>query len=141
MQVQVNSNQIQSSQRFQEWVSATIEDQLEHFDDFLTRVEVHVTDDNAHKAGASDKRCQIEMRPKGHQALSVTHKAESLVLAVNGAAEKARHALEHLTGKLSARVVPPRHLDDPLNHEASQEVKDALLQEEFLERQQQLDNS
>lgn len=141
MQIQVNSSHIQGGDRFQEWVSATVADQLERFDDFLTRVEVHVTDDNAHKAGSTDKRCQIEMRPKGHQALSVTHKAESLVLAVNGAAEKARHALEHLTGKLSARVTPPRHLDDPLTSESSQEVKDALLQEEFLARQHELGNS
>ncbi len=105
MQVQVNSNHIPGSVELHEWVGTTVEDRLERFDDFLTRVEVHVSDENAQKAGADDKRCQIEARPKGHQAVSVTHKAESLQLAVDGAADKMQHALEHLMGKLDTRVL------------------------------------
>lgn len=141
MQVQVNSKHIQGSARLQEWVSATVTDQLDHFDDYLTRVEIHLSDENAHKAGTDDKRCQIELRPKGHQAMSVTHKAESLEQAVNGAATKARHALEHLMGKLEAKGAPAKLLNDPLLDEETKAVKDALLQEEFLARQQKLGNS
>ena len=141
MQVQVNSKHIQGSQRLQEWVSAAVTDQLDHFDDYLTRVEIHLSDDNAHKTGSDDKRCQIEFRPKGHQAMSVTHKADSLEQAVNGAATKARHALEHLMGKLEAKATPRKVLSDPLLDEEPKAVKDALLQEEVLAKQHELGNS
>ncbi len=138
MQVQVNSNHISGSVELHEWVGATVEERLERFDDFLTRVEVHISDENAHKAGADDKRCQIEARPKGQQALSVTHKAESLQLAVDGACEKMLHALQHLTGKLDSRVLSAGEINDPLLDEEPQAVKDAMLQEEFLDRQEAL---
>ncbi|MFO7705875.1 MAG: HPF/RaiA family ribosome-associated protein [Halopseudomonas sp.] len=141
MQVQVNSKHIQGSARLHEWVTAAVTDQLDHFDDHLTRVEIHISDDNAHKAGSDDKRCQIELRPKGHQALSVTHKAESLEQAVNGAATKARRALENLMGKLEAKSTPSKVLGDPQEVEESKAAKDALLQEEFLANQNELGNS
>jgi len=139
MHVQVNSNHIPGSVELHEWVGTTVEDRLERFDDFLTRVEVHISDENAQKAGADDKRCQIEARPKGHQAVSVTHKAESLQLAVDGAADKMQHALESLMGKLDTRVQSSGELNDPLLDEPPQPVKDAMLEEEFLEKQSELD--
>ena len=139
MHVQVNSHHIPGSVELHEWVGSTVEERLERFDDFLTRIEVHVSDENAEKAGADDKRCQIEARPKGHQAVSVTHKAESLQLAVDGAAEKMRHALEHLVGKLDTRVLSGSELNDPLREEPSQAVRDAMLEEDFLEKQDELD--
>lgn len=141
MQVQVNSKHIQGSARLHDWVSAAVTEQLDHFDDYLTRVEIHISDDNAHKAGPDDKRCQIELRPKGHQAMSVTHKAESLEQAVNGAATKARNALEHLMGKLDAKSTASKVLGDPLEDGESKAVKDALLQEEFLANQRDLGNN
>ncbi len=136
MQVHVNSNHIEGSARLQEWVSASIADRLDRFEEFLSRVEVHISDENGGKSGADDKRCQIEARPKGHQPLSVTHKAESLEQAIDGAAEKMRHALEHLVGKRANKPVGTGHLQQQLDGEA--ENADALLQEEFLERQEAL---
>ncbi|SDT98916.1 HPF/RaiA family ribosome-associated protein [Halopseudomonas salegens] len=137
MQIQVNSKHTNGSVRQQEWVSATLQGELKRFDEFLTRVEVHLSDENAHKSGADDKRCQIELRPKGHQALSVTHKASSLEQAVNGAAEKAYNALEHLMGKLNSKH---NGVSSNQNEVASAE-RDALLQEEFLDKQTELDHS
>lgn len=135
MQVQVNSNHIEGGVQLQEWVGSTVVEQLERFEELLTRVEIHVSDENAQKGGAQDKRCQIEFRPKGHQSMSVSHKADSLRLAVEGAATKARHALEHLTGRLDARPVTSREIDDPLGEEGPPGRQDALLQEEFLAKQ------
>ena len=79
MQIQVHSdNHIEGSARLADWVSASVASRLDRFDDELTRVVVHLNDENGDKAGAHDKRCQIEARPKGLQPISVTHKAESL---------------------------------------------------------------
>ncbi|MBC9251816.1 ribosomal subunit interface protein [Pseudomonas alcaligenes] len=137
MQVQVHTNQVEGSARLQEWVSTEVMDKLDHFDEFLTRVVVHISDENAHKAGADDKRCHIEARPKGHQPISVTHKADQMGIAVDGAAEKMRHALEHLTGRLEAKVVSTGRFVDPTDVI----LTDALLEEEFLARQEELDQA
>ncbi|WP_419711980.1 HPF/RaiA family ribosome-associated protein [Pseudomonas sp. NFX224] len=130
MQIQVNSdNHIQSSIRLEEWVRTTIESTLERYEEDLTRVEVHLRDENGDKPGPHDMRCQLEARPKGHQPISVTHKAESLELAIDGAATKLEHALEHMFGKLRgkrANVVP-------IERGAH---ADTLLEEEFLENEQ-----
>ncbi len=133
MQVQVNTNQIDSGVRLQEWVGSAVKDRLERFDEMLTRVEVHISDENGHKSGADDKRCQIEARPKGHQALSVSHKAADLNAAVDGALEKMRHALEHLVGRREARAQTAVRDEDTVETSA-----DALLQEEFLAKQEAL---
>jgi len=126
MQIQVNSdNHIQGNIRLEQWVRSTVESTLERFDDGVTRVEVHLRDENGDKPGPHDKRCQMEARPKGHHPISVTHKAASLEQAVEGAALKLNNALEHFYGKLrSKRAVTQQHLS----------ANDALLQEEFLER-------
>lgn len=135
MQVQVHTNQIEGSARLQEWVSSAVLDKLDHFDELLTRVVVHISDENAHKAGADDKRCHIEARPKGHQPISVTHKAEGMGIAVDGAAEKMRHALEHLTGRLEAKAISTGRFVDP----GDVVLTDALLEEEFLAKQEERD--
>jgi len=134
MQIQVNSdNHIQSSIRLEEWVRTTIESTLERYEEDLTRVEVHLRDENGDKPGPHDMRCQLEARPKGHQPISVTHKAASLELAIDGAAEKLEHALEHLFGKLQGK---PRAAVVPFERAAA----DALLEDEFLENEQAAQN-
>ena len=126
MQIQVNSdNHIQGNIRLEQWVRSTVESTLERYDDYITRIEVHLRDENGDKPGPHDKRCQMEARPKGHQPISVTHKAASLEQAIEGAAQKLNNALEHLYGKLRAKRAVVQQ-DDSAN--------DALLQEEFLER-------
>ncbi|MFJ2713554.1 MULTISPECIES: HPF/RaiA family ribosome-associated protein [unclassified Pseudomonas] len=135
MQIQVNSdNHIQSSQRLEEWVRTTIESTLERYEEDLTRVEVHLADENGDKPGPHDMRCQLEARPKGHQPISVTHKADSLEQAIDGAAEKLEHKLEHLFGKLRGK---PRAAVVPFRGKAN----DSLLEEEFLENEQAAINS
>ncbi|WP_313308694.1 HPF/RaiA family ribosome-associated protein [Stutzerimonas nitrititolerans] len=133
MQIQVHSdNHIEGSARLVEWVSACVADKLDRFDDEITRVVVHLNDENGIKAGSQDKRCQIEARPKGLQPISVTHKAESLDLAVEGAIDKLGNALNHQFGKLrSKRVTGPA----PVAEEAV-EGQDALLEEDFLADEQ-----
>ncbi|AHF66118.1 ribosomal subunit interface protein [Pseudomonas cichorii] len=133
MQIQVNSdNHIESSIRLEEWVRTTIESTLERYDEYVTRVEVHLSDENGEKPGPHDIRCQIEARPKGHQPISVTQKADTVDQAVDGAAAKLDHALEHLLGKLrSKRGGAPL----PQDQDEDSVSPDALLEEEFLEKE------
>ncbi|MCM2464101.1 HPF/RaiA family ribosome-associated protein [Pseudomonas sp. CG7] len=130
MQIQVNSdNHIQSSIRLEEWVRTTIESTLERYEEDLTRVEVHLRDENGDKPGPHDLRCQLEARPKGHQPISVTHKADSLELAIEGAATKLESALEQLFGKLRGKRAATKGPADSIA------LADAMLEEEFLENE------
>ncbi|MBJ9975822.1 HPF/RaiA family ribosome-associated protein [Pseudomonas sp. S75] len=114
MQIQVNSsNHIDSSSRLNEWVRSTLESTLQRYEDDLTRIEVHLRDENGDKSGPHDKRCQIEARPKGHQPISVSHTADSLEHAIEGAANKLNNALEHLFGKLRSKRSAPQLIEDP----------------------------
>ncbi|WP_409263313.1 HPF/RaiA family ribosome-associated protein [Pseudomonas putida] len=103
MQIQVNSsNDFDGNARLDQWVRSTLQNSLERYEEDLTRIEVHLRDENV-KPGPHDKRCQMEARPKGHQPISVTHTASSLDQAVDGAATKLNHALEHFYGKLRSK--------------------------------------
>lgn len=135
MQIQVHSdNHIQSSLRLEEWVRSTVESTLERYEEDLTRVVVHLRDENGGKSGPDDMRCQLEARPKGHQPISVTHKADTLEQAIDGATIKLESALEHMFGKLRGKRAAALPSSDGTE-------ADALLEEEFLENQQAALNS
>lgn len=135
MQIQVHSdNHIDGSARLADWVSATVAEKLGRFDDEVTRVVVHLNDENGVKAGAHDKRCQIEARPKGLQPISVTHKAESLEQAIDGAITKLNSALSHQFGKLRSKRASARV---PLEGETLEvEGRDAILDEELYDEEE-----
>lgn len=59
----------------------------------------------------------------------MTHKAESLELAIEGAATKLENALEHLFGKLRGKRAV---IEEPSESVA---LADAMLEEEFLENE------
>ncbi len=134
MQIQVHSdNHIEGSARLADWVSASVASKLERYDDELTRIVVHLNDENGAKAGAQDKRCQIEARPKGLQPISVSHKADALEQAIEGALEKLQHALDHQFGKLRSKRAAQQHAEIVVEAGVSQ---DALLREDFLAEEQ-----
>jgi len=114
MQIQINSDHnIQGHESPAESVQATVEAALRRFSEHITRVEVHLGDENGNKRGRNDKRCMMEARLEGHQPVAVTHHAETLGQAIDGAAEKLVHRLERTLGRLhshrgnGATPIPP----------------------------------
>ena len=139
MQTEVFSDKnIAVDVRTQQWVTATVEVTLERHLEDLSRVIVHLTDENAGKSGPGDKRCKMEARPKGHQPIVVTQDANTLTHAVEGASEKLEHALEHLFGKLRGKHTPKLPAEGFEEKEPKQSADD-LLEEEFLEKEKELD--
>lgn len=101
MQIQINTdNNVEGNARMSAYFSEVLEQSLSRFDDQITRLEVHLSDDNAHKEGGDDKRCLLEARLKGLKPVVVTHQAETIEIAVNGAADKLKNALENTIGRL-----------------------------------------
>jgi len=83
-------------------LNARVEKGLVQFDSRLTRVEVFFKDTNGPKGGV-DCHCSVEARPRGLKPVAVTHEAEQIGDALDGALHKLEHALEHRFGKLESR--------------------------------------
>jgi ribosome-associated translation inhibitor RaiA len=102
MQVQINSdNNISMHGRLSDSIGAYINNLLQRFDPYLTRVEVHLTGENVRKPGPKDKRCVLEARAKRHQPLVVTNKSMDIEDAFSGAADKMHRQLETTYGRLA----------------------------------------
>lgn len=100
MQVQVNSkNTLHTGESFERWASAELHDSLSRFKGDITRVEVHISDENSDKAGLEQKRCVMEARLAHHEPLAVNHSAPSQDLAFRGAGDKLKRLLDHTLGK------------------------------------------
>jgi len=101
MQIQVNSDHnLVGGEALVNSVSATVRDALARFSAHITRVEVHLADENADKHGRNDKRCVLEARLEGHSPVVVTQHAETVAQAIDGAAERMVHLLDHTLGRL-----------------------------------------
>ena len=96
MQIQVNTDHhIKGGEDLAARVQQMVGHSIDHFSDRITRIEVHLSDENSSKHGQNDKRCMLEARLAGLQPIAVTHQAESLQLAIDGATDKLEKALGH----------------------------------------------
>lgn len=101
MQIQINTDRnIHGYESAAASVVATVESALKRFSAQITRLEVHLGDENAGKRGSEDKRCMMEARLEGQPPIAVTHHAATIVQAIDGAAEKLVHRLERALGRL-----------------------------------------
>jgi hypothetical protein len=66
MLVQINFGDVEHSEAVVTWAEDRIRAQLGHLTDKITRVEVHLRDDNSPlKTSADDRRCVMEARVEG----------------------------------------------------------------------------
>ncbi|MCA1790496.1 MAG: hypothetical protein LC667_11765 [Thioalkalivibrio sp.] len=101
MHIQINTDDnINQSEAQPEQTEATINNVLARFADQVTRVEVHLSDENSDKkSGTADIRCLLEARLEGLQPVAVTDEAATVGQAVDGAARKMRSSLDSMLGK------------------------------------------
>jgi hypothetical protein len=64
---------------------------------------VHLTADRVTRPGAAILRCLLEVRPRGHAPLAVTHRALSKDAAVHGAVADMRGVLERMFQRIDRR--------------------------------------
>jgi ribosome-associated translation inhibitor RaiA len=103
MQILINADHhIKSGDSATERVESIVEAAVERFESRITRIEVHLSDTNGPKHGANEKRTVIEARVGGLRPIAVSHEAPNLLEALEGAAEKLKHALEHTLGRSDA---------------------------------------
>jgi ribosome-associated translation inhibitor RaiA len=120
MQVNVNTDHnIEGHESLAERVSTTVRSALGSLGEHITRVEVHLSDENSDKKGGADAiRCVMEARPERHPPVAVTHHGASVAAAVDGATEKLSRLIEHTLGRL--REQKTHRTDPPLPEERLQ---------------------
>ncbi|MDI1244718.1 MAG: HPF/RaiA family ribosome-associated protein [Rhodoferax sp.] len=96
MQVQIHTDHhIEGTEAMGKWVSSAVADALDRFSGQISRVEVHLSDENGgKKTSPENKQCSLEARLEGHQPLVVKHHAATLNQALDGAADKLVRLIE-----------------------------------------------
>lgn len=101
MIIQINTDRnIEGSTRLEDYVKETLHSKLERFSDKITRIEVHLSDQNGDKPGQDDNQCRIEARLEAMRPLMVVERAADIDSAINGAVNKMRTVLDTQLDKL-----------------------------------------
>lgn len=109
MQIQVNSDHnIDGGEDLAAYVTSNLTDQFDRFKNAITRIEVYLSDENAAKSGGKDKKCLLEARIANHQPLAVTHHADSLHQAIDGASDKLLRAISNMAGRMTDKTSSAR---------------------------------
>lgn len=105
MQIQINTDHnIEGHEALADRIGGAVEHALNRLSDHITRVEVHLSDENGAKSGQNDKRCVMEARLQGRKPVTVTHQAATLDQAVGGAAGKLSKLVESSLGRVHDRA-------------------------------------
>lgn len=111
MQINTNTDHnIEGREGLSAHVTGVVESALSRMSNGITRVEVHLSDENGSKNSQNDKRCMMEARIHGRQPIAVTHHAMTLNQAVDGAADKLARLIENSIGKQHDQGI---HRTDP----------------------------
>ncbi len=103
MEFQFNtSNAITGDDDVRARVEAAVRSKLDRISDLITRLELHISDENGPRGGV-DKRAVLEGRPRGFDPISVTHSAATVDAAAAGAADKLLKAVQTQQGKRTNR--------------------------------------
>ena len=103
MQIQINTDRnVDGNEALAEYVRGEIKQVLSRFSERITRIEIHMSDENSYKKGGKDcLRCVIETRLEGHQPMAVTDQSTTLEQAVHGALDKLTRLIESTVGRLN----------------------------------------
>jgi ribosomal subunit interface protein len=100
MEIQFNTgSNIEGSDRLSDYFSSVINKSLNRFENHLTRVEVHLSEEGG---STNDKKCMLEGRLKNLNPIAVSNNGNSHEEAIKGAIDKLTRAIDTTTGRLSS---------------------------------------
>ena len=77
-----------------------LSEELSRFSEYITRLEVHLSDENGSKDGINDKKCLLEARLEGRKPIAVTGLADTYELAVDSSINKLKAVLDTILGRI-----------------------------------------
>jgi ribosome-associated translation inhibitor RaiA len=104
MIIQLNADKnLTIHSEYESQITEKLNKDLERYSEHISRVEVHLSDENGSKAGLNDKKCLLEARFEGKQPIVASDLGDTYDLALKGATEKLKNALGTVVGKLHER--------------------------------------
>jgi ribosomal subunit interface protein len=101
MQINVNTdNTINKHQGLDEHVDSVVRASIGRFSEQVTRVDVHLSDENKEKKADGGNHCMLEARLAGVAPIVVHDHANDLHQAINNASGKLARALDSTIGRL-----------------------------------------
>jgi|HubBroStandDraft_6_1064221.scaffolds.fasta_scaffold1288660_1 ribosome-associated translation inhibitor RaiA len=118
MQVQINSdNTIAMQNNLSDSIGSYINNVLQRFEPYLTRVDVYLTGENNRTPdrGPIETRCLLEVRPKRRGSLVASSEATDIDAAFAVAAKKMHRLLDNTFGRLSDKRRRARKMERRLD--------------------------
>jgi hypothetical protein len=91
---------ISGDERNDNHFTSVIAESLGRFQSHITRIEVHLSDENGGKNGPNEIRCLMEARIEGKQPFATSSQADTVELALSGALDKMKNSLETIVGQM-----------------------------------------
>tara|TARA_R110000868_G_scaffold32343_4_gene117674 strand:- start:7760 stop:8131 length:372 start_codon:yes stop_codon:yes gene_type:complete len=96
-------NNIEGSEELNKFIETSLLDSFHRFSGAITRIEVHLADENGSKNVGDDKRCTLEARVANHSPVVVSHHSDSIHRAFEAASDKLLSSLDKMAAKLTTR--------------------------------------
>jgi len=117
MQINVNTDRtITNHQGLDEHVESIVRGSIDRFGEHITRVDVHLSNENREKGADGGNYCMMEARVSGYQPIVVHEHSEDLRQSIKNAGGKLARALDSALGRLQDKN---KHaspaIDDPLS--------------------------
>lgn len=107
MTIKINTdNHLELQESFHDKLNYIVTDELGRFEERLSRVEVHLSDENGSKESPNDKKCLLEARINGKQPVVVSALANNEVMALKSALIKLKSVLDTQFGKMNEHSTP-----------------------------------
>ena len=101
MTIQINTDKtLNGKKRSNDFFTSQIAQVLQRFEPHISRIEVHLKDENGKKDGFINISCLLEARIEGRKPIAITNQANTMDIAVTGAIDKIKTAIESILGKI-----------------------------------------
>lgn len=101
MKIQINTGKnLTVHAEYGNELEALLMKELGRYSEHITRLEVHLSDENGNKESLNDKKCLLEARLEGRQPLAVSASSNTYDQAVNNSVGKLKVLLNTIIGKL-----------------------------------------
>ena len=101
MIIQLNTDKnLTIHSEYEAQITEKLNKDLDRYSEYISRIEVHMSDENGSKAGVNDKKCLLEARIEGKQPVAASDLGDTYDLALKGATEKLKSALNTIVSKM-----------------------------------------
>lgn len=84
----------------QEYFTSQVKESLKKYQSHISRIEIHLKDENGIKDGVDDVSCLIEARLNGRKPIAITSQADTKEHAFSAAVRKIEGAIGSVLGRI-----------------------------------------